>query len=125
MNSLDKATIGKLGEDYATQYLANSGYKIIKRNFKTRFGEVDIIAEKDDVISFVEVKTRSKNSLYTPREAVNLSKQKKIILASSEYILVSKTEKQPRFDIFEIICEAKISDFKIVSCCFLENAFQL
>lgn len=117
--------IGKLGEDYASSYLVELGYKILERNFRTRFGEIDIIAEKDDIIAFVEVKTRSKNYLYTPREAVNQYKQKKIILASSEYILISETSKQPRFDVFEIVCDTKTSDFKVISCCFLENAFQL
>lgn len=122
---MDKAKIGKLGEDYAAEYLARLGYKISSRNFKTRFGEVDIIAEKGEIIAFIEVKTRSKNSLYTPREAVNLSKQKKIILASSEYILKSECQKQPRFDVFEIVCSANNNNFKVISCCFLENAFQL
>lgn len=120
---MDKAQTGRLGEDFAALFLEQNGYKITSRNFRTRLGEIDIIAEKDGIISFVEVKTRSQNSLYSPREAVTISKQKKIIKAASEYILLTKCEKQPRFDVFEIVCKIEKDDFKVISHCFLENAF--
>lgn len=120
---MDKAKTGRFGEDFAALCLEQSGYKIIEKNFRTRLGEIDIIAEKDEIITFVEVKTRSQNSLYSPRAAVTISKQKKIIKAASQYILLTKCEKQPRFDVFEIICLVSKDDFKVISHCFLENAF--
>ena len=59
-------TIGKYGETIAADYLINNGYKILDRNFQTRYGEVDIIGVKDDLIIFFEVKSRYTNSFGTP-----------------------------------------------------------
>ena len=66
------------GEETAAKYLKKNGYKIITQNYRLKFGEIDIIAEKGGVIAIVEVKQRSENAMYAPREAVNFAKQKKI-----------------------------------------------
>ena len=70
---------GNIGEDFAADYLEKEGYKIIERNYATKLGEIDIIAEKDGYIAFVEVKSRAEDCMYSPREAVTFSKQKKTI----------------------------------------------
>lgn len=93
---------GKLGEDYSCKYLEENGYSILKRNFHSRYGEIDIIAKKDDVIAFIEVKTRKANSLVLAEEAVNLSKQKKIILTAEYYLESLDNEVIPRFDVITI-----------------------
>ena len=69
---------GNLGEDFAAKYLQDEGYTILERNFNTRMGEIDIIAQKGKYIAFVEVKSRADDCLYLPREAVTHSKQRKI-----------------------------------------------
>ncbi|GAB4219436.1 MAG: YraN family protein [Candidatus Microgenomates bacterium] len=69
--SLYKKNLGKIGEQTACNYLQNNGFKIIKRNFQTRFGEIDIIAEKNNTLYFIEVKTRSNLDKGAPYEAVN------------------------------------------------------
>jgi len=71
--------IGKFGEDIASKYLQEKGYKIIERNYRTFLGEIDIISEYKGTIIFVEVKTRRSDRFGYPEEAINLNKQRKII----------------------------------------------
>ncbi|KKR11530.1 MAG: TIGR00252 family protein [Candidatus Woesebacteria bacterium GW2011_GWA1_39_21] len=74
-NSSDK---GKVGESYASLLLKKNGYKIVNKNFRSRFGEIDIVAEKDGYTYFCEVKTRWGVSFGHPEEAVNKLKLDKI-----------------------------------------------
>ena len=115
---MDKKAKGAFGESLAAEYLADRGYKIIERNWRCRYGEIDIIAEKNGVIAFVEVKTRRENAMVQPFEAVGFSKQKKIILSAECYLQNCEKELQPRFDVAGIT-ESK-GTFKID---YLENAF--
>lgn len=71
--------IGKYGEDVASKYLREKGYKIKVRNYRTFLGEIDIICEYKGNIIFVEVKTRNSDKFGYPEEAINLAKQRKII----------------------------------------------
>lgn len=90
---------GRTGEDYAAEWLIEHGYRIIARNYCSRFGEIDIIAENSQYIIFVEVKTREDGSMVSPAEAVTLSKQKKILLTAQEYLQKNLSPLQPRFDV--------------------------
>jgi putative endonuclease len=81
---LTKAS-GNWGENFACKFLVIRGYKIIERNFRTRFGEIDIIAVKNDVLSFVEVKTRLSKKFGKPEEAVTKQKLKKIFRVGEYY----------------------------------------
>ena len=69
---------GDLGEEIATKYLIKKGYKIIKRNFRCKFGEIDIIAKKGNDLVFVEVKTKTSDFFGVPEEMVDYGKLKKI-----------------------------------------------
>ena len=94
------------GEKAAKKFLKENNYKIIDTNFRTRFGEIDIIAIDGDCIVFVEVKTRGEKSLGNPMEAVNYDKQRKIIMASKQFLLKDKySQLQPRFDVIEVFIE--------------------
>ena len=93
---------GLEGEEKAAKYLKKQGYNIIAKNFQTRFGEIDIIAEDKEYIVFVEVKARSEKSIAEPREFVDIRKQKKIIRTAEIYLSENPTEKQPRFDVVEV-----------------------
>ena len=113
--------LGNAGENLAVNFLENHGYKILEKNFRIRAAEIDIIAEKDNTIIFVEVKTRSNIRKGTPAEAVNLRKQKKIIEAASVFLQDEKYfDKACRFDVIEIISEGKF--FKVNH---IENAFEV
>ncbi|MDD2361884.1 MAG: YraN family protein [Oscillospiraceae bacterium] len=94
---------GARGEVLASRFLREKGYEIWTANFGFRFGEIDIIAVKKPYIAFVEVKTRSENSIYLPREAVTKDKQRRIIKTAMMFIKNNKIELQPRFDVIEII----------------------
>ena len=96
---------GQLGERFAANFLRKEGYAILAANFKTRFGEIDLIAQKDNILSFVEVKTRGEGALSSPAEAVDYKKQNRIIKAAIQYITTYGYTLQPSFDVKEIIIE--------------------
>ena len=113
--------LGNAGENFAANYLESRGYKIFSKNFRVRSAEIDIIAEKDDVIIFVEVKTRSSTKHGLPIEAVNFRKQQKIIDAASVFLQDEKYfDKACRFDVIEIY-----SDGVKFSARHIENAFEV
>ena len=100
------AIIGKTGEDYAVKYLQLNGYKIIMRNYRCRIGEIDIIAVKDDVLSFVEVKTRYSLVAGRPAESVTFTKQQKIRRTAQYFMLTNgMLDNMPvlSFDVVEIV----------------------
>ena len=87
-----KKLLGRQGEQLVYSYLKNNGFKILEKNYKTPFGEADIIATKMDVIYFVEVKTRSSCIYGTPAEAVGYKKQKKYRDLANYYLNSKKLE---------------------------------
>ncbi len=112
-----KKTVGDFGEDLVEEYLRNKGYDILDRNFRKPFGEIDIIARIDEIVVFVEVKTRKNKYFANPREAVTISKQQKIIKASQAYLMENDlTDSIIRFDVAEVIrVDGEIN--------YIENAF--
>lgn len=100
MGNIEK---GRFGEKLAKDYLILNGYKIVETNYKNKIGEIDIIALDGEILSFIEVKSRSSNAYGYPYEAVNLKKQKKIINISMVYIKQKKLSNiQLRYDIIEV-----------------------
>jgi len=99
-----KKQLGAYGELLSRKYLINKGYLLLKNNFKNRFGEIDIIAQQNNVMVFIEVKTR-KNTIYgLPREAVNYRKQLKIKKVAQQYIQQQKIRDMNfRFDVIEVL----------------------
>ena len=113
--------LGRSGENFAAEYLKSKGYKIIAQNFRIRSAEIDIIAEMNDEIIFVEVKTRSNTRRGLPAEAVNLRKQKKIIEAASVFLQDEKfSDCACRFDVIEIYSTGKNFELR-----HIENAFEV
>ena len=88
--------------NYPKKYLKKHKYKIIARNYKKPYGEIDIIAENKEVIAFVEVKTRKENSLTQPVDAVNRKKQMKILKTADMYMYENNIDKECRFDVCEV-----------------------
>lgn len=96
-------SIGNTGEDLATSYLEEKGYKILDRNFRYRKGEIDIIAYEKGYIVFIEVKTRRNNKYGLPREAVDFHKQKQIYFTAKVYLnSKNKFDSLIRFDVIEV-----------------------
>lgn len=99
---MDRQTKGKLGEDAVCAELEKRGHTIIARNYHKRVGEIDIISQIDRYIVFTEVKTRKLGSMVSGLEAVNFTKQKKIVLTADAYLTENPTVLQPRYDIAEV-----------------------
>ena len=123
----EKRKIGNLGEQAAIKYLRKNGYRIIRKNYTAVGAEIDIIAQKDGVTSFVEVKTRNIKNLGTyeprPASAVTPEKQRKIIRTAS-YFLSRYTEKtRIRFDVIEVYLEDFVLGVKIKEIKHLIDAF--
>ena len=115
---------GKLGELEAAVFLRKNDYEILCANYRTRFGEIDIIAYDKEYIVFIEVKTRAENSYFLPREAVTKTKQHKIILVAQNYLSFNIVNLQPRFDVIEITTKVA-EEFKVLAVNHIKNAFML
>lgn len=113
--------IGKLGEDYTVKYLKKHKFKIIERNMRNMYSEIDIIATNKEYIVFVEVKSRTYEGEIRPLDAVNKDKQKKILMAAFDYLRYNPCKLQPRFDIAEVFLKFEtMHPYKIN---YIENAF--
>ena len=110
--------LGQQGEYQAVKYLEKTGYKILRRNWKSGKLEIDIIAEKSDFMVFVEVKTRSEDFLEDPRNAITREKQRSMIYAAENFIKWNNIDKESRFDVITVI--KKGDSFQIDH---IENAF--
>ena len=117
-----KKRVGDFGESFACRKLKAKGYKILCRNYRRTFGEIDIIAENDECIVFVEVKTRGENYLFEPVFAVTKDKQRKIIKTAQCYMIKNGIDKQPRFDIFEVVVKGSLI-LRTKEYTHTENAF--
>lgn len=116
---MDRQELGRFGENAAAYYLEKKGYRIVRRNYRVKGGELDIIAEKDGIIAFVEVKTRAPEPLVNGLEAVTAAKKKMMIRTSEEYSYRFPHDSQPRFDVVWVT----VSDRKVVGFRYVENAF--
>jgi putative endonuclease len=107
-------------ESMAVSYLKEHGYKIIKRNYRTKFGEIDIIAKDGDTIVFVEVKAR-KSRAYSPKEAVTTNKKRKISMVALYYLKSTRQiNLRARFDVVAIGSGNNSGAVEII-----KNAFEL
>lgn len=116
---------GALGEKTATDYLLLQGYNILEKNYHSSYGEVDIIAKKDDILAFIEVKTRKSHSMITAREAVSKSKQVKLIKTAAMYLskkgIANSDEVKKCFDVIEIYLDS--TNENVTEINHIKNAF--
>ncbi|MBI4051380.1 MAG: YraN family protein, partial [Elusimicrobia bacterium] len=97
---------GKWGEDRAVQFLEGQGFRILARSFRTKLGEVDIVAQEGSTLVFVEVKSRSSDSFAPAELAVNLKKQKKMTQVALWYLKQRRVRPDSiRFDVMTIYPE--------------------
>lgn len=113
-------SLGARGEQIVSLWLQQYGYTILTKNFHTKYGEIDVIATKEDVVAFVEVKTRT-TSYFPISNTVTRTKQKKIARTARTFVLKNNIEnKVLRFDIATVIPQngsCKIN--------YIKNAFQI
>jgi len=98
-----KQVVGRWGENIAVEFLEKKGYTVVDRNVRAAHGEIDIVAIIDDLLVFVEVRTRSSHAFAYPEESVTLRKQAYILAAAEEYLrLHPDTSDSWQFDLIAV-----------------------
>jgi len=111
--------LGKQGEQIAIDYLRKSGYKILEKNFRNRFGEIDIVAKEKGTFCFIEVKTRSNLNFGVPKESVTISKQRRLNKIALSYLKKYNLLDTPaRFDLVSVLISQQQIKVEL-----LKNAF--
>ena len=96
--------LGRQGEEAAVNLLKDSGYKILLRNYKSKLGEIDIIAKDKDTFCFIEVKTRHADKFGLPQEAVSASKQRQIAKSALMFLKEKNLlDRRARFDVVSVL----------------------
>src|SRR3989338_4219269 len=122
--------VGRGGEDIACQFLARKGYKVIERNYRRKWGEIDIIAEKDGTVRFVEVKAVSRENIpvngsreidYRPEELVHKSKLRKVARTAALYMEEKRDEREFQIDVVGVILDTSA---RIARCRLFEQALE-
>ena len=121
--------VGQMGEDIACQFLGHKGFKILERNYRKPWGEIDIVAEKDEIVRFIEVKAVSRESLgdgsremdYRPEEMVTPGKLKKVARTASLYMENKRDKREYQIDVVGVIMN-KVA--KKARCRLIEQALE-
>jgi len=117
----DRRHTGKRGESLAVRILKQSGYKIVEQNYRSKLGEIDIIAKEAGVLAFVEVKARRTDQFGGPKQAITPRKQRKISMVALEYLKqTGQMGERARFDVVAIHLTPGQPDVEII-----KNAFEL
>jgi putative endonuclease len=103
----DHNDLGKLGEELAVDFLQKNGYEILETNWVFQKAEIDIIAQKENVLAIVEVKTRSTIDFGLPQDFVKPKKIQLLVKAVNEYVISNDLDVEIRFDIIAISKEGK------------------
>jgi putative endonuclease len=116
-----RQTLGHQGETLAARILKSKGYLIVEQNYRTKMGEIDIIAKDGETIVFIEVKTRASHLFGSPKMAVTSQKQKKISMVALLYLKSTKqSSARARFDVVSILSPHADPEIEII-----KNAFEL
>lgn len=113
---------GDWGEALVADYLRRNGYQLLAAQFRCRFGEIDLIAKKKDIICFVEVKLRTNLAHGLPREFVNTAKQNRLRAAAAAYIAMHQITTVTRFDVAEVYTD-EVHSKENTKINYIENAF--
>ena len=121
--SRERIEFGKEAEESAARFLKTKGYKVFRRNYKTKFSEIDIIAEDQGVICFIEVKARHSKLFGEPTEAVSPVKQRQISKAAICYLKENNLlERSARFDIVTLLYEKDLPEIDLIKDAFELNS---
>lgn len=124
---MDTKTLGRLGEDAAARYLEAHGFHVTARNLHIGHAEIDLIAENDGFLLFVEVKTRRQvpgfSGVYgVPAAAVGPKKQAILTAAAENYLREHESTKTPRIDVIEVYADPNAGGFRTLEVRHIENA---
>lgn len=100
---MNTSELGKIGENLAVKHLTEKGYQIIEKNYRFKKNEIDLVAQYENQIIIIEVKTRQTAEIGEPWMAVTRSKQKSIIQVANHYIQTKQIDLHTRFDIISIV----------------------
>jgi putative endonuclease len=101
--TLHRTTLGKTGEDLACRELRRRGYAILARRYRTRIGEIDIVARDGETVAFVEVRTRAGDRFGSASESVTAAKRQRVCEMAADYVARMRLEGRPcRFDVVSI-----------------------
>ncbi len=112
---------GDRGELIAGQFLSAKGFTVVQYNYRTPYGEIDVIARSEDYLVFAEVKLRKDSRFARAAESVTAKKQNKLRISAGLYLQQNSTELQPRFDVVEIYAPDRPGEHVRVE--HIENAF--
>lgn len=110
--------LGEKGERLAASYITKQGYRIIRKNYKTRIGEIDLIAMDGDTLVFIEVKTRESLVYGHPHESVNRRKKSKISSVASLYLKTLEEIPPCRFDVVSVYSNGSRPELEIIRDAF-------
>lgn len=125
MTADPRHTLGARGEAAAAKALRRAGYKIRDRNYATRWGEIDIVADQRDILAFIEVKTRATDGYGAPAEAVHPRKQRRLHRAAQLYVQERDCrDRLCRFDIVSVVWppDARKPEVTIIADAFRPTA---
>lgn len=117
----EKIELGKWGERKTAEYLMQRGFQILEKNFRTNYGEIDLIAIKENLILFVEVKTRSSDSFGLPEESITLSKKEHLQKSVQAYFLEHPEMEEMNWQI-DVAAIRKIGNVENPEIVWFENA---
>jgi putative endonuclease len=113
--------VGKTGEAVAVEYLLQRGYRILERNYRCRFGEIDLIARDGKTLTFIEVKTRRSQRFGPAASAVTLAKQRHLVKASQLYMMhTGRNTESCRFDVVTVEMDGTTLRIELI-----KDAFQV
>jgi putative endonuclease len=113
--------LARIGEEHAARYLRSLGYRVRERNYRTRSGEIDIVAEHKGALVFVEVKARSATDFAEPRESVTPTKQRQVARVAASYLGArERRERVTRFDVVEVFVtpEGRVEKLNVIAGAF-------
>jgi putative endonuclease len=114
--SYARQRLGEQGESMACEVLEAGGYSIIARRYRTRFGEIDVIADDHGTVVFVEVKTKTDCSFSDPVESVTKQKQRRLVSMAEQYVAYNRLDNTPcRFDVVAVdasVAPSRITIYK-------------
>jgi putative endonuclease len=117
---VDRRAFGSEGEQLVAEHLERSGWTVRDRNVLCRHGELDVVAEKGDVLAFVEVRMRSTAAWGDPSQTVSRAKQRKVVLAATEYCQRHRLfQRVIRFDVASVVGRGRAGHVELI-----EDAFE-
>ena len=117
--SRTRQALGEIGENLACEELERRGYAVLARRYRSRGGEIDIVASEGATVVFVEVKTRDGSAYGTGADAVTWTKRRRIVAAATDFLVRERLTDRPcRFDVVSIVVGAEGPEIQVISHAF-------